>query len=380
MERLEEFVCRGVGAYAARRNHVEEGHGNVSRLSGALRHRLIGEWEVVAAVMRGRGYGEVEKFLQEVVWRTYWKGWLEQRPGVWEDWKGLRGVGGAECDAVARGASGCGVMDGFARELVETGYLHNHARMWWASFWVHRMGLPWAVGAGHFFDHLIDADPASNTLGWRWVAGLQTRGKVYLVGAGNIERHMEGVDGGGLGMLRGGYGARVPVESADVRRVALPCLPAAAAGGGRVGLLLHVEDLSVECGPLGREDFGAVGILGDPREGVGEVARGWVGCAVEDAAGRAGRHWGVECERLGGVGDVGGWARREGLERVVAVAPGVGPLGDVWGVVREGLGAVGCRLEEVRREWDTRLYPESRAGFFPYWKVVGPMLRRGELA
>jgi deoxyribodipyrimidine photo-lyase len=144
--RLEEFLESGLGGYAARRNHVEDGHGNVSRLSGALRHRLVGEWEVVGAVMRRGGWPRAEKFLQEVVWRTYWKGWLEQRPGVWEDWKRLRGEECGRCGEVAGGRSGCAVMDRFARELVETGYLHNHARMWWASFWVHRLRLPWAVG------------------------------------------------------------------------------------------------------------------------------------------------------------------------------------------------------------------------------------------
>ena len=79
-------------------------------------------------------------------------------------------------------------MDRFARELIATGYLHNHARMWWASFWVHVERLPWELGADFFFRHLLDADPASNTLSWRWVAGLQTRGKSYLVRRSNLRR------------------------------------------------------------------------------------------------------------------------------------------------------------------------------------------------
>ena len=82
-------------------------------------------------------------------------------------------------------------MDRIARELIQTGYLHNHARMWWASFWIHAEGLPWELGADVFFRHLLDADPASNTLSWRWVAGLQTAGKTYLVRLSNLQKYGE---------------------------------------------------------------------------------------------------------------------------------------------------------------------------------------------
>ena len=142
---------------------------------------------MVEAALRKYPFRVVEKFLQEVLWRGYWKGWLEMRPQVWDRYGAssdrLAGAGDPE---VAEGRSRSGIMNHFARELLETGYLHNHARMWWASYWVHHCGLPWELGAQHFFRHLLDADPASNTLGWRWVAGEQTRGKTYLATAGNI--------------------------------------------------------------------------------------------------------------------------------------------------------------------------------------------------
>jgi deoxyribodipyrimidine photo-lyase len=69
------------------------------------------------------------------------------------------------------------------QELVETGYLHNHARMWFASIWIFTLRLPWELGADFFLRHLLDGDAASNTLSWRWVAGLHTKGKHYC-GAG----------------------------------------------------------------------------------------------------------------------------------------------------------------------------------------------------
>jgi deoxyribodipyrimidine photo-lyase len=81
------------------------------------------------------------------------------------------------------------VFDDWAQELVATGYLHNHARMWFASIWIFTLRLPWELGADFFLRHLIDGDPASNTLSWRWVGGLHTPGKTYLATADNIAEH-----------------------------------------------------------------------------------------------------------------------------------------------------------------------------------------------
>ena len=172
--------------------------GAVSRLSACLRYRLVTEREVVAAVLGRQGLGAAEKFVQEVLWRTYWKGWLEMRPAVWarflemrererQHFRNARALAAAE-----GGMTGIEGFDDWARELVETGYLHNHARMWFASIWIFTLRLPWALGADFFLRRLIDADAASNTLSWRWVAGLQTVGKTYLAPADNIARYTGG--------------------------------------------------------------------------------------------------------------------------------------------------------------------------------------------
>jgi deoxyribodipyrimidine photo-lyase len=96
----------------------------------------------------------VEKFLQEVLWRGYWKGWLERRPRVWDGHGASDTAVDPEVAAarreVATGRSPSGIMNHFARELLEIGYLHNHARMWWASYWIHHCRLPWELGARHF--------------------------------------------------------------------------------------------------------------------------------------------------------------------------------------------------------------------------------------
>ncbi len=86
------------------------------------------------------------------------------------------------------GSTGIDCFDHWAQELADTGYLHNHARMWFASIWIFTLELPWQLGADFFLTRLLDADPAANTLSWRWVAGLHTPGKHYLARASNIEK------------------------------------------------------------------------------------------------------------------------------------------------------------------------------------------------
>lgn len=144
----------------------------------------------------------VDKFVQEVCWRTYWKGWLQIRPSVWSDYKAeLDGlITQLEKDGSLRarytqaidGETGIDCFDAWAGELMHHGYLHNHARMWFASIWIFTLKLPWALGADFFLRHLLDGDAASNTLSWRWVAGLQTAGKNYLARADNIEKFTDG--------------------------------------------------------------------------------------------------------------------------------------------------------------------------------------------
>ena len=201
LERLAEFVPRAGSDYAARRNDDMPGHPYVSGLSPYLRHRLVTEAEVIAAVTQAHPKG-AEAFLAEVWWRTYWKGWLELRPGVWTGYR--RGVTSAlnrlatesglraTWEDACTGDTGIDGFDHWARDLVATGYLHNHARMWFASIWIFTLRLPWELGADFFMRHLLDGDQASNTLSWRWVAGLHTPGKTYLATAENIARHTGG--------------------------------------------------------------------------------------------------------------------------------------------------------------------------------------------
>lgn len=200
LERLNAFIPHAGRDYASKRNYDDLA--NVSALSPYVRHRLITEEDVLKATLSRHSTNAAEKFIQEVYWRTYWKGWLELRPGVWAQYRsdlqaalnriqtesGLR----QDWEAACKGETGIDCFDHWARQLTETGYLHNHARMWFASIWIFTLRLPWTLGADFFLRHLLDGDPASNTLSWRWVGGLQTIGKTYLARPDNIAKYTEG--------------------------------------------------------------------------------------------------------------------------------------------------------------------------------------------
>jgi len=198
LARLREFAPCAGARYAQSRNTDAgpDAPSAASRLSPYLRRRLLPEEELVSAVLSEHSLQAAEKFVQEVLWRTYWKGWLELRPSVWARFLATRDrTSLADARALAdaeQGRTGIEGFDDWARELRETGYLHNHVRMWFASIWIFTLRLPWALGADFFLRHLIDADPASNTLSWRWVAGLQTAGKTYLATQENIARYTQG--------------------------------------------------------------------------------------------------------------------------------------------------------------------------------------------
>ena len=190
-----DFIQKGLKDYSSQRNYDfgPESRENISTLSKYISHRIINEYDLIREILSEYNLQKVDKFIQEVFWRVYWKGWLEHRPEVWRDFiasspnhseedykKAIIGETGIEC------------FDDWVKELKTENYLHNHARMWFASIWIFTLGLPWQSGARFFLKHLLDGDAASNTLGWRWVAGIQTKGKCYLARSENIHKFTGG--------------------------------------------------------------------------------------------------------------------------------------------------------------------------------------------
>lgn len=191
--KLKEFSENHLSNYAKSRNfdYGPSKRDNVSNLSKYITHRIIDEQEVIQTAHSKFAYIKIEKFIQEVFWRTYWKGWLEMRPRVWtsyiEDLKQLeKQKDSVEYQQAISGKTSIECFNDWANELIKYNYLHNHARMWFASIWIFTLKLPWQLGADFFLKYLLDGDAASNTLSWRWVAGLQTKGKNYLATKFNI--------------------------------------------------------------------------------------------------------------------------------------------------------------------------------------------------
>ena len=387
LQRLDDFLAEAP-LYAARRNHVASGHPHVSRLSAAIRHRLITEAEVVEAALQKYPFRVVEKFLQEVLWRGYWKGWLERRPWVWDGYGASDAAVDPEvataCREVAAGRSPSGIMNHFARELLETGYLHNHARMWWASYWIHHCGLPWELGARHFFRHLLDADPASNTLGWRWVAGRQTRGKTYLATAQNIRKFcapelLEQAGGVGLDEHVVAWAGLADDPTVDDLN-GLPELPNEVGlpdPQRRIALILHDEDLCLETGPAASLRPAVVlQFIPESEPPPSEPRAQWLGQARADAARRAAAHFGCEVRVCRAPEAMIGACVGEGVGSVFLMEPLVGPLRDQLREWPADLLPRGISLGRLRRKWDSVLLPHASRGFFPFWNKVGRMLAK----
>ena len=198
---LNRFLGQNLEQYSRLRNFDfgPDKRENVSQLSKYISHRVVDEYDLVRATLGVSTYEMAEKFIQEVFWRVYWKGWLEHRPTVWNDFvafdqqdKMLSQNNDKNYLAAINGETGITCFDSWVQELCHTNYLHNHARMWFASIWIFTLGLPWQSGAQFFLKHLLDGDAASNTLGWRWVAGIQTKGKCYLARSENIHKFTGG--------------------------------------------------------------------------------------------------------------------------------------------------------------------------------------------
>jgi len=196
VQKLNNFVEKNLIDYSKLRNFDfgPDNRLNISCLSPYITHGIINELEVIDKSLKKFSFSKNEKFIQEVLWRVYWKGWLELRPNVWSDYlielnkiKSEFKNNQNYLDAI-EGKTEIECFNQWVVELKDNNYLHNHTRMWFASIWIFTLELPWQLGAEFFMKHLYDGDPASNTLGWRWVAGVQTQGKHYLANEWNINK------------------------------------------------------------------------------------------------------------------------------------------------------------------------------------------------
>ena len=377
LERLKTFAPHSGRDYARLRNYdLGPGrHFHVSGLSPYLRHRLISEEEVVRTVLNHHSRAAAEKFVHEVFWRSYWKGWLELRPEVWTRYRAdlVRALDRTKVESGLRqrwkdacqGETGIDCFDHWAKELRDTGYLHNHARMWFASIWIHTLNLPWALGADFFLRHLLDGDPASNTLGWRWVGGLQTIGKTYLARPDNIRKYTEN-----RFSPKGLATTAHPLQSEEHP----PRGPAPQHRDWkpleRVGVLVHDDDLNLK--PLFKSDVYPVSfaclLTCEQRSplAISEDVIGFAKGAVQDTANR----W---ADRLGADGGlhrtldpIVSWAQKFELDQVVTPYGATGPAKEMLDDLETRLSTLGIPLVRVVNPYDSMTWPHATHGFFRF--------------
>ncbi|HSF63671.1 MAG TPA: FAD-binding domain-containing protein [Paracoccaceae bacterium] len=387
---MQAFVPAMGRRYANGRN-FDNGPGRhkaVSTLSPWIRRRMVTEPEVVAAALAAHGPEDAEKFVQEVIWRGYFKGWLERRPQVWDSYTaGLQADLAAldrdrrlrrDVERAMDGQTGLACFDAWAAELVETGYLHNHARMWFASIWIFTLGLPWRLGADFFYRHLLDGDAASNTLGWRWVAGLHTRGKPYPARADNIATFTGGrftPRASDLAEVTKGLEATEPEGLPPV----LPLRPVVTPQAGLpTALLITDEDCRIEDFDLSALDLRAAATLQashlrSPLPVAEAVAR-FDAAALADAAARAGVA--AEPLRADHPEVLATWAAKAGVRQIVTPFVTRGPLHDWLAEAAPAMAARGITLAEWRRDWDAAIWPHATAGFFKVKQQIPRILDR----
>jgi deoxyribodipyrimidine photo-lyase len=323
-----------------------------------------------------------------VVWRGYFKGWLERRPQVWQSYvQGLNDdLTAVDLDRRLRrdlaratdGQTGLACFDAWAQELVETGYLHNHARMWFASIWIFTLGLPWRLGADFFYRHLLDGDAASNTLGWRWAAGLHTRGKPYPARAENIATFTSG-----RFTPRAADLAEVTAGLEDSEPNGLPPLQPlrsiiAPAVGLPTALLITDEDGCLHDFDLQSLDICAVATLaGSHLRSVltvaDHVAAFEVG-SLNNTAARAGFHADAITEHDPAA--LALWAAKAGARQIVTPYISQGPMQDFMAQATPSLAARGIALCEWRRDYDAALWPHATAGFFKVRQNIPDILAK----
>ncbi|MEL6476966.1 MAG: FAD-binding domain-containing protein [Pseudomonadota bacterium] len=392
LARMAAFTPRMGKHYAGQRNYDfgPARRNNVSALSPWIRHRLITEEEVLRATLSKFAASTAEKFIQEVFWRTYFKGWLEQRPSVWSAYcEGRdRALEILEKDramamdyrAAVAGETGIDGFDQWAQELVATGYLHNHARMWFASIWIFTLRLPWELGADFFLRHLLDGDPASNTLSWRWVAGLHTKGKTYQARVSNISKYTEG-------RFRPEYQlaneAPPLVEEREHPKRPIPTADLSP-DGDYLLLITEEEGLSESLLPRPAAALGLTCTADRSPLEIGTQARAFAHGAVDDALSRASETWALKADLVTDIEDwaeaITGAASAIGVTQIATAYAPTGPVATRLAAATPQLNAAGLTLRQIRRDYDALAWPHATKGFFALKQKIPHILRKMNLS
>ncbi|SMF77548.1 FAD-binding domain-containing protein [Pseudobacteriovorax antillogorgiicola] len=262
-----------------------------------------------------------------------------------------------------QGTTGIIAFDTWVEELVNTGYLHNHARMWFASIWCFTLKLPWYRGAQFFYENLLDGDPAANTLSWRWVVGLHTKGKTYQARQSNIETYTEGrfspEDLSGTSW--------VPDDSAE-NNVCYEILPLPTQPESGDHLIVWPDDWSID---VYFKDF--------KPQSVAMIHPHWESPKrqqhVKDyreaafyATLRRFQNLGWNCSIIQNGNDLQSYLTVNEAQQISWMKPFVGEGRDLLDQLQPLFD--GHRTRELRRAWDDFFFPKAKKGFFTLKKSI----------
>ena len=373
-KRLVYFTENIVQQYAQQRNFDFQNKEKncVSGLSAAITRRVIAEWDVARHVLNFHPYIKVEKFIQEICWRTYWKGYLEHYPSIWlryrEDVEKMQDhKTHLNFKNAVSGNTGIECFDFWMNELKNSGYLHNHSRMWFASIWIHTLDLPWQLGADIFMQHLLDGDPASNTLSWRWVAGLHTKGKTYLANAENIKKFTDGA------FYPANQLSRTPKFIFDDENHSLKELKFKQDCTKEIQcLLVHESDLLLE----GRPECDLLLIQKRPLQTTSrsEIVRTFISNALENYQNELSKnHYKeiivVDLENIAFFKKI---IRDRNLMSIHTFYPSVGPVYDQI----QTMSSHKIQFNFIYRKWDKEFWPHSSKGFFKMKHKIYSILKK----
>ena len=379
LEKLANFIPKAGLSYRNNRNYDfgPSNHNYVSQLSPFIRRRILTELEVLKAVLNRHGLSSAEKFIQEVFWRTYWKGWLEMRPSIWLDYQndlsrlenqimtqsGLRKSWETACE----GKTGVECFDFWARELKETGYLHNHARMWFASIWIFTLNLPWQLGADFFLRHLLDGDPASNTLSWRWVAGIQTQGKTYLARRDNICKFTKNrFDPIGLS------NSAVALQGNPHPNLSILSFGKLPNSKLRTGLLIHDDDLDLSPVINGLKIESSIAITNLETISPWSCAKSvqtFVNSLIEDVSKRYKDKIGL-VNLISNPDEIGSWYLENKIEQIVVAYAATGPNASlIKKLIDQGLNVI-----QISKNYDQSAWPHATHGFFRFKEKIPALI------
>jgi deoxyribodipyrimidine photo-lyase len=378
LKQLAHFLPNAGSEYSSLRNYDfgPKRRDNISMLSPWVRTRLLPEWEILRSVLAVHSPAAASKFIDELCWRSYWKGWLARHPLVWDNYllalkaATLEPAQNALYTSVMRSDCDIECMNLWTQELLETGYLHNHARMWFASMWIHTLKLPWTLGAAFFLKHLLDGDAASNTLSWRWVAGLHTAGKTYLSAADNIGKYTQGriKVSTPLASVPAGLDPNIPAPKL-IKLKPLQAIPQ----GGRIGLLISEDDLSAQTWIPQQVSINAVAglipIIAYQQHAVSDRVYAFRRASMQNVLPSPN-------QVFEDIQSVVVWAIENQLDTVCMAEPTIGLWNAVTPALTEALVQNRIQLLPIRHWFDQHLYSEADRGFFQFKKAIPSMLDR----